>query len=73
MAPSSRLVVLLLVSAVVACVRAHPRFQQEIPNIPTVGGSQWVGVGHYKREGGGQRNPFGLVSCPAKAERLALL
>lgn len=41
---------------------AHPRYMQAIPAIPMVDGAPWPGVGHLVREGGGPRNPFGLVS-----------
>lgn len=48
---------------VLSCLHscAAVRFQQEIPNIPIVGGQPWPGVGHNAREGGGARNPFGQV------------
>jgi hypothetical protein len=42
--------------------KALPRYMRELPGIPTVDGTTWIGVGHFRSEGGGRRNPFGLVS-----------
>jgi hypothetical protein len=53
------LLVLLMCTALAA--QAYPEYQQELPNIPTVNGTIWPGVGHFAREGGGRRNPFGQV------------
>lgn len=54
-------VVLLLLLAGALMVNAKPQFQEEIPNIPSVQGAPWPGVGHVARGGGGPRNAFGKV------------
>ena len=49
----------LLISTTMRSTAAFPEYQDELPNLPTVDGSPWPGVGHLNRGGGGLRNPFG--------------
>lgn len=55
---------------------AFPEYKAELPNIPTVNGSPWPGVGHLSRSGGGLRNQFGKVrsssNCQLSFAHLAL-
>ena len=60
MAVARVLLLLLLGAAVVSALR---KYQDEIPNIPSVKGSAWNGVGHVNAAGGGDRNSFGKVRC----------
>ena len=44
-----------------------PTYRDRIPNghnvpHPCIETSTWVGVGHWTMAGGGERNPFGIVS-----------
>jgi hypothetical protein len=61
-AAAAVLVALCLAQVLLGPVHAYPRFQNELPAIPTVDGQAWPGVGHVAREGGGKRNAFGKVS-----------
>jgi len=40
-------------------VTAYSEYTTELPNVPSVNGSPWPGVGHVSRDGGGLRNQFG--------------
>jgi len=43
-------------------VQAHPEYRDRIPNgynVKDTNGEVWAGVGHYRSEGSGPRNPFG--------------
>uniref|UniRef100_A0A1I8G570 Temptin n=1 Tax=Macrostomum lignano TaxID=282301 RepID=A0A1I8G570_9PLAT len=62
LAPAA-LLLLLLGSAT---VDAFKTLQAKIPNganvnNPCQAGTQWPGVGHWNKDGGGERNPFGIA------------
>lgn len=59
-ASTYRLMLVLVVCAV--AVNGLPKYIDDLPNVPIVGGSAWRAVGHVRREGGGDRNAFGKVS-----------
>ena len=57
---------MLLLAYFVKNTSEYPNFKSFIPNgdkvqDPCKKGSIWEGVGHVKSEGGGPRNPFGIL------------
>ena len=50
------------VAALISGVLAYSEYREEIPNGKAVlgcDGQLWDAAGHFERQGGGARNPFG--------------
>lgn len=57
---------LLLLSLSILNINGYKHFQARIPNgdkvvNPCDNSTIWSGVGHFAKDGGGKRNPFGKV------------